>query len=982
VITYSDYDKAYADAQRTYTSLAARYNALPNRTANVSFRLAVGSYDDVLDWYRNGFINVAVLSPGPVAALLLAPGADQQRIRELYVGTVNLTPVSAGNDFAAAERHYGKEQVQYHSVCVVNRDAPIKNWEQLKQGIEKNEVELLFVDPLSASGRILPEYVLRKLSGIETEALNKNLLDAKWTYGHDASIEAVRQPADGDRVRVAFVNDSALDDAGVRSGLRKIDIPELDKFWIPQEVVLISSDFKPQRQLVKDIFIPSAPPAGGYIALDDWVEQYQKGVVTWLREVDWKSEVFGTRYVALQQILDKVRSYENNHPGGARLALVLSGGGAKCAYQTGVIEAIESELNSSNKRTGDMYMAAESENGGAAGDPGKPAKPKPRPLDINLVVGTSGGAINALGVALGLTRNEDGREALKDVWLSFKQQDFFRPWSPMPVTLGLFVGLAQGLILILGLRLHDDEPINWGKWTRPSVIALSALSLILMFSPWRFWASLPLIAMLVLIGVQLYENQAEKWRGLTCVSLLIVGVAELVVAKLELTPWAYMRYVVPVMIFIVLGFTMILATRVLTLDGPGWRKFARIVVPTVTAVEVVILLIWKAPVTWLTEVSKHHVVHHLWMALSMNLVLSALFLIGLGLLMLAAEMYLRGKERSAAEPADAENTAGARGRRPTVERLTRGLKALAVRNANFFGRRRPILSALIIALVSLVAMQIVRTFFLDKSLSMSEGVDRAFVEKLPVLLQHHPNLRTLIKPQGTGDAQRLEDISNQILTRQLFNRDLVITSSLLTNDDQLPDLYFYYQHSTLTANQPPDKMFPPDRRFRSFQEAGVAPRLLDVVIGSATIYPVFGPRHLTIPSSLDGLRRSAGLDIIDGGFAHNSPIEAAVKWGATHIILIEASPKSKPSLHRNLLDNSLDAFNYLFNEAQLVDAHSRGKIEIFSIRPDVDDSKTDANLCTFDFDDSLMKGAIDKGLTDALNTDRPKFLRERGEPVF
>jgi adenylate kinase len=33
------------------------------------------------------------------------------------------------------------------------------------------------------------------------------------------------------------------------------------------------------------------------------------------------------------------------------------------------------------------------------------------------------------------------------------------------------------------------------------------------------------------------------------------------------------------------------------------------------------------------------------------------------------------------------------------------------------------------------------------------------------------------------------------------------------------------------------------------------------------------------------------VSIIDGGFVHNSPIEAAVKLEATHIIMIEASPE-------------------------------------------------------------------------------------------
>jgi len=55
---------------------------------------------------------------------------------------------------------------------------------------------------------------------------------------------------------------------------------------------------------------------------------------------------------------------------------------------------------------------------------------------------------------------------------------------------------------------------------------------------------------------------------------------------------------------------------------------------------------------------------------------------------------------------------------------------------------------------------------------------------------------------------------------------------------------------------------------------------------------------------------------------HNSPVEAAALWGATHIILIQASPPERVE-HRNFLENASAAFNHLYDQAQRVDAQSK-----------------------------------------------------------
>jgi predicted acylesterase/phospholipase RssA len=142
-----------------------------------------------------------------------------------------------------------------------------------------------------------------------------------------------------------------------------------------------------------------------------------------------------------------------------------------------------------------------------------------------------------------------------------------------------------------------------------------------------------------------------------------------------------------------------------------------------------------------------------------------------------------------------------------------------------------------------------------------------------------------------------------------------------------------------------------------------------VVIGSSSIYPIFPSRRL------DGVG-----DIVDGGFAHNSPIEAAWMWKATHIILIEASPRPATRKESHLWQNAQNAFNHLYYQAQLSDLRLHGKVEMFILRPE-EGTEEEPGMCTFDFNPKAIKGAIDQGELDASGI-KPRFERVHGEPVF
>ena len=960
VINYADYDKTYADKQQLFNGLATQYNKSPAASERISFQVNLGSYDDILAWYKNGLIDVAILSPGPTAALVSTPNdAEIRELGELYIATVTTKPALPDNVLASPERRKNQDQVTYNSMCVVSSRSNIRTWKEVDELIKAQKVEFLFVHPLSASGRILPEYVLREFKGITKEELHPGLSEVMWTYDHAATVKALEE--ESEKTRVAFVWDSVGDDAKNRAAIRKIPIPELDQIPIPQEVVLITSNFKDHKQLVKDIFVPKDPKGkaipSGYTEVDDWLKQYQEGVVTWVKKLGLQLDKLGQSHLSLEQIISKVRSYENTH-GNSRIALVLSGGGAKCAYQIGVIRAIENQINIFNEEFENAYI-----NNGPPPGTNTQHPVKPRPLDIGLVVGTSGGAINALSVALGLTKNEDGQDALQKVWLSFEQKDFFRPWAPTPFTLGVIIGFSQALLIIVALRLFDERKIQWRKRARFVIGSLGLLALVLLLTPARFWASLVVMVLMVYVGMQLFENQSDNWRSRAATALLAVGIIDLVLLVTNASPWDMFPLVLATFAFLFVAIVMVVGIRVFTNDSANWHKYFGAFMPVIALVLFGVLMFWDTAVQYMWQLSKNHVLHHVWMAFTMNLSVSAFCLIAIGVLIATAEVTERYKL-----------SRGPRSRKVIYELLE-----LLIFNRQFFINRKLILRFLAMSLVILVCLQVGRSLFVDTSLSSSEGMDYVFAQKLPILLEKHPDVPKPLVVNGADDHEKLRNLSNDIISKNWLQRDLIITTSLLSHGDGPPDLYFYYDEPGAYQGKTPDRTFPIDLRFKSFSNPEYTSRLLDVIIGSATIYPVFEPRYVSFAQEMESAKNRR-FDLIDGGFAHNSPIEAAVNWGATHIILIEASPEPKASSHRHLLDNSLDAFNYLFNRAQLTDARSRGKIEIFSIRPASDPPAYSPNLCTFDFDPGLMGDKIEEGLIDALQFDEPKFRRERGQP--
>jgi predicted acylesterase/phospholipase RssA len=579
----------------------------------------------------------------------------------------------------------------------------------------------------------------------------------------------------------------------------------------------------------------------------------------------WASDLNVTpdkpQFVTLDEIHSLMSYYRSEYGANEppRLALVLSGGGAKCSYQAGALEVVE-------KQVGD---------------------------DIGLVVGTSGGALNAVPVALGVTAKHPGR--LADTWLNLDLTDLARPSALACALIGLWVACL--VLFLIGSARWVSSYWSW---------------------PWGLFTIIPVLLVLLATLLTLF---------------LLAWVSSDWIDRQD-----SLRY-----------------PQILLSFGYG-----RLV--TALALALGILLWWtgRHPTLAASLAAKRDALGALWQAIGRP---GAKWLCAgpLGLAWLAfwlAEWAFRGLAKSDA----------ALRQHPILARSTL--------TAAVFG----LLPVLI--LLSLL-------FWSGETLFQEANMKRAFAchfAELPRGEVGSPDL----DPNAPPDVL-LPELSERIVKKIKDNprkRDLVITGSALSDPGgAVGDRYFYIpahggRLSQLKTGESVESS-PFGARGVDLTDQGkdydYPKHMLGVVRGSGTIFPGFPP------VTIEGFpTNDRSIRLIDGGFVHNSPVEAAVQWGATHIILIEASPKSDRergnehgaarSDQNNLLQNTGEAFQYLFDQAQLLDVRSRKKVAIFVLRPDAQNY-----LGTMDFSRGKIRDAIQTGRNDAASA---RFEWQYGEPHF
>jgi predicted acylesterase/phospholipase RssA/ABC-type phosphate/phosphonate transport system substrate-binding protein len=822
-IYYDDSDAQYAAIHDILSALEKQSAARP-----VTFKLAVGTYDEIMNWYESDQIDLAIMNPGPLA--LLIDKFSHQELKNIFVGIRG----RIADETSVASNDGANPRSTYNSLMLLNRDAVSREFpssatptddelvDLVMRKAKQKKVHFLFVHPLSTSGYIFPRKVLKD-AGIDLTAADYNI-----TYSHDVSTKQVKDSAydSSGRLQVAFVSDETRNTLSDNNVLAIRSGPLTTK--ILQDVLLLTPDFIQREptaaESVKKLLRSSQGRQTFNLSTpDEWWKEYEE-IKTWVDALGGSNALLSNT-LTIDQIITRINNYNRHHATEpARVALVLSGGGAKCAYQLGAVEVIEERLKAAQT-----------------------ANPSQK-LGIDLVVGTSGGAINALTIAAEVTKDSDRRPNLVSTWQSFGQSEILKPSNFIRRLLGLAFGLTLSLCVLC--VVYTFRLIRWARRSGKP------------------------------------RHPAESRSRFAIIN------------KIRRLTWAERVGI----ILLVLSLLFYLA---------GQRR---------------ITLASELPAEALL---KQHVFVHIAEYSRQSLRWAALALFIFGLFLCVDSILAIRKQRYA-----------------------------SVRHAV-----RPIvLMATIILSIILPVFALYRIFFSEKSLFVSEGIVDRMSAEIPRLLGSNVT------------SGSLPEISRDIIQKELIKRDLVITGSMISASAQPDtDLYFIYKAG-------PDPALPQklqkDNRFVSLRDPDNASILLDAVIGSGSIFPAFEPRQLSGVKRIMDKDVTRDVAIIDGGFVHNSPIEAAVKLDATHIIVIEASPASQPKEEINLLNNSVTAFNHLFTQAQLLDARSRRQAEIYTLQPSSPAANGDPFLCTLDFGKNFIDRAVKWGNDDASDTKTPRFVRQ------
>jgi predicted acylesterase/phospholipase RssA/ABC-type phosphate/phosphonate transport system substrate-binding protein len=374
--------------------------------------VARGTYADLFHWLETGAVDLAVVTPALLATALQRRGFPRWE----YLASV--IPPSAPSPSL--------------SVAIVRDDSSLRTIEDLRALAARGQGRLFFVDPLSVSGALAPRAALAEVKIAIPERR------VRYTHSHSNSLRALRSAENRDAV--AFVWNGILDREAT-AGTRALELPGLAKRMIPPDALIARADLPALGRLRKAIGTSALPGAAPVFTTDPAWRDTCSQVQALLAAAGPVSPERLTR-LDLDELGGLLLHYARSQTAPLRLAVVFSGGGAKCSYQVGAIRAIEEKLAELRQQTGD------------------PA------LDIGLVVGTSGGAINALPVAMGMSSSPALYQEITRSWHSLDQRNIIRPAFVVRLNLALWFAAVQFLCLwwIWRLGARDPGSSRLGLW--------------------------------------------------------------------------------------------------------------------------------------------------------------------------------------------------------------------------------------------------------------------------------------------------------------------------------------------------------------------------------------------------------------------------------------------------------------------------------------------------------------------------------------
>lgn len=414
VISWDGEAARLADYKELREKLATR------AAAPVRLKIAVGTYSEVMHWLDRGLVDVAVLTPAAFSQT--RPLSDSGPNCD-YLLSQNRRDIGEFSDPIPTDFQNREWRGQYRSVCLVPQNSPLKSADDLLREAKAGRVRFLFVDPRSASGAIVPMLTLKEMGVDYRDRF-------VFTYGHNDSLNilAERETSDAGPLLVAFTFSRRDPSQRAAEGrVRELDIPGLKKSdrLIPSDVWVSRANF--DARWIKQALLESMPRAEGLGQFSDVtanaspqspealakLRAHFANCLSWSKSLQVNSEFDAP--MTLEQIQWLIQHDQRNGKP-VRLAVVLTGGGARCSYQAGALAVIEQTLAAPTAFPTDA--------------------PRPR---IALVCGTSGGALNTVPASLAISATPEGAKALQDVWRGLAVQKMIRPRIEIRILLGLII---------------------------------------------------------------------------------------------------------------------------------------------------------------------------------------------------------------------------------------------------------------------------------------------------------------------------------------------------------------------------------------------------------------------------------------------------------------------------------------------------------------------------------------------------------------
>lgn len=411
----------------------------PDDPARPEFLIAPGTAADLVYWAERGYVDAVIVPPGVYAEISARTSTNDEN-RFTAIAELTAPPPNADLEMRGGS-----------SVCVVRGSSAVRSIADLR--FRADELTVHLVDPLSATGAIAAQAALIH-SGL-------TLAPERVVYArsHRAALGALLVERDGDGTAVACVAREAVNQLPRTDLVRAIAIPELDTQPLPSGILMVRHGFADRSKLQTLIGVSShftAWSSAKEALAARWNDILRRGA----RQQSW-------RELSLEQVAQNLVWYRKTHDTPPRLAVVFSGGGAKCSYQVGVIRAVEKKLAELRESYSDPSF------------------------DISLVVGTSGGALNALPTALGISRTDEGWEDIASVWKALDQRDIIRPSPIVRFYMVLWFACVQGVILIrIRRHRHFKNPEKFPWIISKLVLIIGIFEIALARLPYKPWTLL------------------------------------------------------------------------------------------------------------------------------------------------------------------------------------------------------------------------------------------------------------------------------------------------------------------------------------------------------------------------------------------------------------------------------------------------------------------------------------------------------------